>query len=76
MWPFFFFQYILNDKISYPDETFMDMEFKISVMYDIAKVLYGCDRNYLFLNLLLLIQLFSILPSEWTVYDKSNSTVF
>lgn len=34
----FFFQYILNDKISYPDETFMDMEFKISVMYDIAKV--------------------------------------
>lgn len=33
-----FFKYILNDKISYPDETFMDMEFKISVMYDIAKV--------------------------------------
>ncbi|XP_073350785.1 guanylyl cyclase C [Pagrus major] len=30
-------RYILNDKISYPDETFMDMEFKISVMYDIAK---------------------------------------
>ncbi|XP_062263690.1 guanylyl cyclase C [Platichthys flesus] len=28
---------ILNDRISYPDETFMDMEFKISVMYDIAK---------------------------------------
>ncbi|MEQ2217306.1 hypothetical protein XENOCAPTIV_004597, partial [Xenoophorus captivus] len=26
------------DQISYPDETFMDMEFKISVMYDIAKV--------------------------------------
>uniref|UniRef100_A0AAX7TX21 Guanylate cyclase n=1 Tax=Astatotilapia calliptera TaxID=8154 RepID=A0AAX7TX21_ASTCA len=24
-------------EISYPDETFMDMEFKISVMYDIAK---------------------------------------
>lgn len=33
------FQYILNDRISYPDDTFMDMEFKISVMYDIAKVL-------------------------------------
>ncbi|XP_003976359.1 heat-stable enterotoxin receptor [Takifugu rubripes] len=30
-------RFILNDKISYPDETFMDMEFKISVMYDIAK---------------------------------------
>lgn len=30
-------RHILNDKISYPDETFMDMEFKISVMYDIAK---------------------------------------
>ncbi|KAM3597900.1 uncharacterized protein V6R79_010938 [Siganus canaliculatus] len=28
---------ILSDRISYPDETFMDMEFKISVMYDIAK---------------------------------------
>nr|XP_020443480.1 heat-stable enterotoxin receptor-like [Monopterus albus] len=28
---------ILNDTISYPDDTFMDMEFKISVMYDIAK---------------------------------------
>ncbi|KAM8723242.1 guanylyl cyclase C [Acanthopagrus schlegelii] len=28
---------ILSDKISYPDETFMDTEFKISVMYDIAK---------------------------------------
>ncbi|CAB1415229.1 unnamed protein product [Pleuronectes platessa] len=28
---------ILNDMISYPDKTFMDMEFKISVMYDIAK---------------------------------------
>lgn len=28
---------ILNDKISYPEETFMDLEFKISVMYDIAK---------------------------------------
>lgn len=37
---FVFFQYILNDRISYPDETFMDMEFKISVMYDIAKVLF------------------------------------
>ncbi|KAG7505018.1 heat-stable enterotoxin receptor-like [Solea senegalensis] len=30
-------RYILKDRISYPDETFMDMEFKISVMYDIAK---------------------------------------
>ncbi|CAL1588766.1 unnamed protein product [Knipowitschia caucasica] len=30
-------RHILNDTISYPDETFMDMEFKISVMYDIAK---------------------------------------
>ncbi|XP_017271966.1 heat-stable enterotoxin receptor isoform X1 [Kryptolebias marmoratus] len=30
-------RYILTDRISYPDETFMDMEFKISVMYDIAK---------------------------------------
>ncbi|XP_078126392.1 guanylyl cyclase C [Sander vitreus] len=30
-------RYILNNRISYPDETFMDMEFKISVMYDIAK---------------------------------------
>ncbi|XP_065820934.1 guanylyl cyclase C isoform X1 [Labrus bergylta] len=30
-------RYILNDRISYPDETFMDMEFRISVMYDIAK---------------------------------------
>uniref|UniRef100_A0A8D3BX98 Guanylate cyclase n=1 Tax=Scophthalmus maximus TaxID=52904 RepID=A0A8D3BX98_SCOMX len=30
-------RYILNDRISYPDESFMDMEFKISVMYDIAK---------------------------------------
>ncbi|KAG9343086.1 hypothetical protein JZ751_015305 [Albula glossodonta] len=29
--------YVLNDKISYPEETFMDLEFKISVMYDIAK---------------------------------------
>lgn len=34
----FFFQYVLNDKVSYPEETFMDWEFKISVMYDIAKV--------------------------------------
>lgn len=32
------FQYVLNDKVSYPEETFMDWEFKISVMYDIAKV--------------------------------------
>ncbi|GAA6219961.1 heat-stable enterotoxin receptor-like [Lates japonicus] len=30
-------KYVLNDKISYPEETFMDWEFKISVMYDIAK---------------------------------------
>ncbi|CAN9505803.1 unnamed protein product [Ophioblennius macclurei] len=30
-------RYILNDRISYPDKTFLDMEFKISVMYDIAK---------------------------------------
>uniref|UniRef100_A0A3P8VDM0 Guanylate cyclase n=1 Tax=Cynoglossus semilaevis TaxID=244447 RepID=A0A3P8VDM0_CYNSE len=30
-------RYILNDRIAYPDETFMDMEFKISVMNDIAK---------------------------------------
>ncbi|KAM9837381.1 guanylyl cyclase C [Aulostomus maculatus] len=29
-------RYVLNDKVSYP-ETFMDWEFKISVMYDIAK---------------------------------------
>nr|DBA18290.1 TPA: hypothetical protein GDO54_016559 [Pyxicephalus adspersus] len=28
---------VLNDKISYPDGTFMDREFKISVMYDISK---------------------------------------
>uniref|UniRef100_A0A6Q2WRS5 Guanylate cyclase n=1 Tax=Esox lucius TaxID=8010 RepID=A0A6Q2WRS5_ESOLU len=30
-------RYVLNDKISYPEESFMDLEFKISVMYDIAK---------------------------------------
>ncbi|XP_076856487.1 guanylyl cyclase C isoform X2 [Brachyhypopomus gauderio] len=30
-------RYVLNDRISYPEETFMDWEFKISVMYDIAK---------------------------------------
>ncbi|CAN9508980.1 unnamed protein product [Ophioblennius macclurei] len=30
-------RYVLNDKVSYPEETFMDWEFKISVMYDIAK---------------------------------------
>ncbi|KAJ3600580.1 hypothetical protein NHX12_031560 [Muraenolepis orangiensis] len=30
-------RHVLNDRISYPDEGFMDMEFKISVMYDIAK---------------------------------------
>lgn len=34
----FFFQYVLNDLVSYPEETFMDWEFKISVTYDIAKV--------------------------------------
>ncbi|XP_039766609.1 heat-stable enterotoxin receptor [Ornithorhynchus anatinus] len=28
---------VLNDSISYPDGAFMDLEFKISVMYDIAK---------------------------------------
>ncbi|XP_067830322.1 guanylyl cyclase C-like [Heptranchias perlo] len=28
---------VLNDTLSYPDGTFMDLEFKISVMYDIAK---------------------------------------
>uniref|UniRef100_UPI00398F67E2 guanylyl cyclase C-like n=1 Tax=Pristiophorus japonicus TaxID=55135 RepID=UPI00398F67E2 len=28
---------VLNNKISYPDGTFMDLEFKISVMNDIAK---------------------------------------
>ncbi|XP_041938576.1 heat-stable enterotoxin receptor isoform X2 [Alosa sapidissima] len=30
-------RYVLNDKISYPEDTFMDWEFKTSVMYDIAK---------------------------------------
>ncbi|KAJ0015737.1 hypothetical protein NQD34_014027 [Periophthalmus magnuspinnatus] len=30
-------KYVLNNKVSYPEETFMDWEFKISVMYDIAK---------------------------------------
>ncbi|KAA0706334.1 Heat-stable enterotoxin receptor [Triplophysa tibetana] len=30
-------RFVLDDKISYPDESFMDLEFKISVMYDIAK---------------------------------------
>ncbi|KFV75773.1 Heat-stable enterotoxin receptor [Struthio camelus australis] len=30
-------RHVLNDKISYPDGTFMDWEFKISVMFDIAK---------------------------------------
>lgn len=29
---------MLNNLVSYPEETFMDWEFKISVMYDIAKV--------------------------------------
>ncbi|XP_003499266.1 heat-stable enterotoxin receptor isoform X1 [Cricetulus griseus] len=28
---------VLNDTISYPDGTFMDWEFKISVLYDVAK---------------------------------------
>ncbi|XP_076028070.1 guanylyl cyclase C-like [Genypterus blacodes] len=31
------FQFVLNDKVSYPEGTFMDWEFKISVMNDIAK---------------------------------------
>ncbi|KAG7275516.1 hypothetical protein CRUP_032559 [Coryphaenoides rupestris] len=30
-------RYVLNDKVSYPEGTFMDWECKISVMYDIAK---------------------------------------
>ncbi|XP_061565050.1 guanylyl cyclase C [Cololabis saira] len=30
-------RYVLNNKVSYPEETFMDWEFKISVMYDVAK---------------------------------------
>ncbi|XP_007251381.3 guanylyl cyclase C [Astyanax mexicanus] len=30
-------RYLLDDRISYPEETFMDWEYKISVMYDIAK---------------------------------------
>ncbi|XP_029696935.1 heat-stable enterotoxin receptor isoform X2 [Takifugu rubripes] len=30
-------RYVLNNLVSYPDNTFMDWEFKISVMYDIAK---------------------------------------
>lgn len=46
----FFLQYILNDRISYPDETFMDMEFKISVMYDIAKVLISFVLVYHFIH--------------------------
>lgn len=29
---------MLNNLVSYPEGTFMDWEFKISVMYDIAKV--------------------------------------
>ncbi|KAM4624528.1 guanylyl cyclase C [Polymixia lowei] len=39
-------RYVLNDKVSYPEETFMDWEFKISVMYDIAKgmsYLHACN---------------------------------
>lgn len=35
---FLLLQEVLNDTISYPDGTFMDWEFKISVLYDIAKV--------------------------------------
>ncbi|XP_043942824.1 heat-stable enterotoxin receptor-like [Protopterus annectens] len=31
------YQNVLKDRISYPDVTFMDWEFKISVMYDIVK---------------------------------------
>ncbi|TNN51387.1 Heat-stable enterotoxin receptor [Liparis tanakae] len=31
-------RYVLSDMVSYPEETFMDWEFKISVMYDIAKI--------------------------------------
>lgn len=42
-------QYLLNDKISYPEDTFMDWEFKISVMYDIAKVSL---HQFLFLHVL------------------------
>ncbi|CAJ1080629.1 LOW QUALITY PROTEIN: heat-stable enterotoxin receptor [Xyrichtys novacula] len=30
-------RFVLNDKVSYPEETFMNWEFKISVMFDIAK---------------------------------------
>uniref|UniRef100_A0A8C5GWQ2 Guanylate cyclase n=1 Tax=Gouania willdenowi TaxID=441366 RepID=A0A8C5GWQ2_GOUWI len=30
-------RYVLNNLVSYPEGTFMDWEFKISVMYDIAK---------------------------------------
>ncbi|RXN04668.1 heat-stable enterotoxin receptor-like protein [Labeo rohita] len=30
-------RHVLNDRISYPEETFMDWQFKTSVMYDIAK---------------------------------------
>ncbi|XP_076007804.1 guanylyl cyclase C [Genypterus blacodes] len=30
-------KFVLNDKVSYPEGTFMDWEFKISVMNDIAK---------------------------------------
>lgn len=51
-YPLCFLQYVLNDKISYPEETFMDWEFKISVMYDIAKVrqniarIIGCVCDY------------------------------
>ncbi|TRZ02272.1 hypothetical protein DNTS_034042 [Danionella cerebrum] len=32
-----YFGHVLDDNISYPEETFMDWQFKISVMYDIAK---------------------------------------
>lgn len=40
-------KYVLDDKISYPEETFMDWEFKISVMYDIAKVREGQRSGYM-----------------------------
>lgn len=40
-------QEVLNDTISYPDGTFMDWEFKISVLYDVAKV----RDMYTFMNL-------------------------
>ncbi|XP_069765376.1 guanylyl cyclase C-like isoform X2 [Narcine bancroftii] len=38
---------VLNDKISYPDGTFMDLEFKVSVMYDIAKGMSYLHSSYI-----------------------------